>query len=496
MLTFQINGYRAWNKMKLCILHISDLHRDPANPLGNSMLLHSLESDRNRYTSQEKTCIRRPDLIVVSGDIVQGVKHDSSDAESRLRGQYDEALCFLDDLTDRFVGGDKRFIVIVPGNHDVSDYHFRRSLKCIDVEPGVNTDLVEQLFRPHSPLRWSWKEFTLYEVSDLDMYKRRFDAFATFYDKFYEGQRSYSTNSEEQIDIFDFPDWDVSVAGFSSCHNNDLLNRQGGIHPDCIAEAGNYFRSHLYQSRLRIAVWHHSIEGPPMKVDYMDPEMVQNFIDSGFSLGFHGHQHRPEFLNSRFRHGVDRGITVISAGTLCGNAAYGFRRAYNLVEIDTDTRSGRLFVREMQNDSLQMPIWGPRLMRSEHEHFLEFKFDAPPDSLIDFNKNMEMLREAQQLYENCRYREASQLLSQLATTEELARLLFLNCLVELTDMPGIVENFDPPASSAEAIALMDALWIEYRHARLREILNSPLVKESKDSAVIEMREKYVARLER
>ena len=482
--------------MKFSVLHISDLHRDPANSLGNSMLLHSLERDRDRYTSQEKACIQAPDLIIVSGDIVQGVKHDISDAGANLQRQYNEALSFLDDLTVRFVGGDKRFIVIVPGNHDVSDYHFRQSLESIDVEPGVRTNLAEQLFRPNSALRWSWKEFALYEVSDSDMYKRRFDAFATFYDEFYEGQRTYSTNPEEQFDIFDYPDWNISVVGFSSCYNNDLLNRQGGIHPDCIAKTGNYFRSFPYQDRLRVAVWHHSIEGPPMKEDYMDPDIVQNLIDSGFSLGFHGHQHRPEFLNSRFRHGVDRGITVISAGTLCGNAAYGFRRAYNLVEIDTETRSGRLFVREVQNPASAMPIWGPRLLQSQHQHFLEFRFETPPDSLIDSNTNTAILSEVQQLYENGNFREASQLLLQLAATDELARLLLLNCLVELADMPGIVANFDPPESSAEAIALIDALWSEDKKVRLGEVLDLSLVKESTDGAVIEMREKYAARLNR
>ena len=482
--------------MKLCILHISDLHRDLVHPLGNSILLDSLARDRDRYTSNENPCISPPNLVIVSGDIIQGVKHDSSDAESRLRRQYDEALIFLNNLTDRFVGGDKRFIVIVPGNHDVSDYQFRQSLESIDVKPGVKTTLAEQLFRPNSNLRWSWKEFTLYKVSDSDMYKRRFDAFATFYNEFYEGRRSYSTNAKEQIDIFDFPDWSVSLVGFNSCYNNDLLNKQGGIHPDCIARAGDHFRSFRFQNWLRIAVWHHSIEGPPMQVDYMNPDIVQNLIDSGFSLGFHGHQHRPEFLNSRFRHGVDRSITVIRAGTLCGNAAYGFGRAYNLVEIDTDANSGRLFVREVQNSASQMPIWGPRLMQSQHQHFLEFRFDAPPDSLIDSNKNTALLDEAQQLYENRRYEEASQLLSQLAATEELARRLFLECLIELDDMPGIIANFDPPASSVEAIVLMDALWGERNRTRLKEILDLPFVKESEDGAVIEMREKYAARLSR
>ena len=482
--------------MKLSILHISDLHRDLEHPLGNSILIDSLARDRDRYTSKENPCINPPNLIIVSGDIIQGVKHDSPDAESRLRTQYDEALSFLNELTARFVGGDKRFIVIVPGNHDVSDYHFRQSLESIDVEPGVRTNLAEQLFRPNSALRWSWEDFILYAVADSDMYKKRFDAFATFYNEFYEGRRSYSTSPKEQIDIFDFPDWSVSLVGFNSCYNNDLLNKQGGIHPDCIARAGDHFRSFRYQNWLRIAVWHHSIEGPPMQVDYMNPDIVQNFIDSGFSLGFHGHQHRPEFLNSRFRHSVDRSITVISAGTLCGNAASGFGRAYNLVEIDTDAKSGRLFVREVQNPASPMPIWGPRLLQSQHQHFLEFRFEAPPDSLIDSNTNTAILSEVQQLYENGRFREASQLLLQLTATDELARLLLLNCLVELADMPGIVANFDPPESSAEAIALIDALWSEHKKARLGEVLNLSLVKESTDSAVIEMREKYAARLNR
>ena len=41
-----------------------------------------------------------------------------------------------------------------------------------------------------------------------------------------------------------------------------------------------------------------------------------------------------------FRYGSDGRITVISAGTLCGGAAYGFKRAYNVVELDTETMSG------------------------------------------------------------------------------------------------------------------------------------------------------------
>src|SRR5207244_2460691 len=136
--------------------------------------------------------------------------------------------------------------------------------------------------------------------ADQTLYAQRLAAFADFYTEFYNGTRTYDLDAARQMDIFDFPEFDFSVAGFSSCHSNDLFNRAGAIHPACIADAGTKLRTPLYQDRLRIAVWHHNAEGPPARVDYMDPDLIQNLIDRGFSLGFHGHQHHPQFLDTRF----------------------------------------------------------------------------------------------------------------------------------------------------------------------------------------------------
>ena len=60
--------------MKLSVLHISDLYRDPENPIRNDILLDSLEIDRRHYTAEETTALRPPDLIIVSGDIIQGIR--------------------------------------------------------------------------------------------------------------------------------------------------------------------------------------------------------------------------------------------------------------------------------------------------------------------------------------------------------------------------------------------------------------------------------------
>ena len=481
--------------MTLSVLHISDLHRDPANPIGNQVLIDSLQRDRDRYATREEPRIPSPNLIIVSGDIVQGVKHDTPDAEAKLQQQYDEAFAFLSTLADRFVDGNKRRVVIVPGNHDVSDHHFRESLTPIDIAAGAKKALVSELFKPDSPLRWSWEDLALYKITEWQKYHQRLAAFCDFYGRFYDGQRSYSTDPTQQVDVFDFPELGIAIAGFCSCHDNDLLNRQGAIHPDCLAEAGARLRRiSLSHVPLRIAVWHHNTEGPPIEVDYMNPDVVQNLIDGGFSLGFHGHQHKPQFLDTRFRHGPDRRITVISAGTLCGGAAFRFGRAYNVVEIDIEERAGRLHLREMQNDNLQMPIWGVRSLPPNQTTYLDFTFELPPAPFVRPDHNTVLLTQAQASYDAGDYTSAAQVLSPLAPSDPLARRLLLDCLIRLDDQVGIAGTFDPPESVAEAIALMDALWAAVNRKRLAELLKLPLIAESADGAIIEIRDKYAARL--
>lgn len=481
---------------KLSILHISDLHRDPANPISNHVLLDSLERDRDRYTAEEGPAIAPPNFIIVSGDIVQGVKHGADDAAGELRAQYDQALSFLNDLTDRFVDGDKQRVVVVPGNHDVCDNTFRQSLTRVEMEGGARKALVAELFRPDSPMRWCWDELALFKVANEAVYNQRFAAFSEFYGTFYDGARSYSIDPAAQVDVFDQPDLGISIVGFCSCHNNDLLNRQGAIHPDCIAGAGKKLReiSKTYEP-LRIAVWHHNTAGPPAHMDYMDSDIVQNMIDSGFSLGFHGHQHKPEILDTRFRHGVNRRIAVVCAGTLCGGPALRFGRAYNVVEVDVENRIGRLHLREMKNDNLKMPIWGPSAIASSQASYIDFDFDAPPEPFVKPDRETVLLKRAQGFYESGDYRAAEEIVAPLSADEPLARRLLLECLLRLDDSAAIVRAFDPPEGAAESIALMDALWATNSRGRLAEILRADAIAKSTDPSVIEMREKYSKRLE-
>jgi hypothetical protein len=482
--------------VNLSILHISDLHRDAGNPIRNDVLLDSLENDQRHYSAEETPLVRAPDLIIVSGDLVQGIRYDTPDPEKALAGQYQEARDFLGKLADRFLDGDRNRVVIVPGNHDVSAYHFGKSLERVDIPPDRKKALVTQLFSSESLLRWSWADFALFEIVDESVYAQRFAAFADFYTSYYGGARTFDLDPARQIDVFDFPSFDLTVAAFSSCYNNDLFNRQGAIHPACMAEAGEILRRPAYQDRLRIAVWHHNAEGPPSHSDYMDPDLIQNLIDRGFSLGFHGHQHRPQFIDTRFRHGTDRRITVISAGTLCGGPSFRFGRAYNVVEVDTEARTGRLHVREMQNDNLSLPIWGLRALPPTTSPFYEFEYDPPPVPATRLRHTTSALLEGQRLYESGHYSEAAAVFLPIVDSEELARPLLLDCFVRMKDARALISRFDPPQSEAEAIHLMDALWSEGRRGRLGEMLNVELIAGSRDPSVVEQRKKYLARLGR
>jgi hypothetical protein len=352
------------------------------------------------------------------------------------------------------------------------------------------------LFSSGSRLRWSWSDFDLYRIADEASYARRLSAFADFYGAFYDGKHTFNLDPAKQVDIHDFPDFDLVIAAFSSCQNNDLFNRQAAIHPACISDAANRLRESTRQTRLRLGVWHHNTEGVPAHTDYVDPDIIQNMIDRGFSLGFHGHQHRPQFLETRFRHGINRRMIVISAGTLCGGPSFRHGRAYNIVEIDTENGVGRLHVREMQNDNLSLPIWGPRALPPNSSSFYDFTYDPPPEPEIHANENTVAFIEAQRLYEAGAFEKAIEILETVVATDPLARPLLLECFVRMNLNNAICSFFDPPANEAEAIHLMDALWAEGRHARLRELLALALIAESRDRSLIEMRTKYATRLAR
>ena len=80
-----------------------------------------------------------------------------------------------------FLDGDKRRIIIVPGNHDV--------FRCISSESMIKETVndEDEIWKKRQQIsnghpRWNWKDLSFYTINDKKMYDSRFDLFKKFYD--------------------------------------------------------------------------------------------------------------------------------------------------------------------------------------------------------------------------------------------------------------------------------------------------------------------------
>ena len=330
------------------ILHVSDLHRAPDDPISNDELVSSLLRDLDRATREDPS-VPMPDAIVASGDIIQGVPLETPNYRLELDRQYSVALAFLDELARRLVGGDRSRVVITNGNHDVdwnTAFAAMTRVEPADEPPNVS----DQLRRVDTPYRWCWRTRQIYRVADLDLYERRLEAFWDFHSRFYDGVPNlFRIYRGAEVNLFELFDRRVAVACFNSCHNNDCFALHGAIAPPAISRAClDLDDSGPYD--LRIAVWHHGLDGPPYQIDYMDSELVRSMIGRGFRLGLHGHQHHSNVTPYSIQLPSLETMAVVSAGSLCAgrrDLPTGVHRQYNILEIRPDFLSARVHVREM-----------------------------------------------------------------------------------------------------------------------------------------------------
>jgi len=191
---------------KVSILHISDLHRDKDSPISNSAILTSLLNDREKYTSTEKPLIQAPDIIIICGDIARG-SDSKENADKEIQTQYDEAIDLLNNLTNELFGGNKDRIILVPGNHDIDWKYSKKSMgkisseQVLDANNKLKQEYLRRAINQRSNVKWSWDELSFYKIEDQSTYDKRFDAFVNFYNKFYEGKRSYSLSPNMQFQL-------------------------------------------------------------------------------------------------------------------------------------------------------------------------------------------------------------------------------------------------------------------------------------------------------
>lgn len=468
---------------KTTILHLSDLHRDAQSRIRTQPLLSSLVRDRNRYTEIEN--IPHPDIAVVSGDIVYGVRGDDPEGDRNLELQYEEAYETLVGLADRFFDGDREKIIIAPGNHDISMPHVRRATRLVEVpaEKDKKRILLQKVWERDSLYRLYLPELSVYEIVDQSIYHQRLEPYAKFYERFYEGRRTFSLIPEQQYSIHEFTKLGVCVVAFSSCLENDLYNRTGAISAEAISRAMDEVGQKAESKSLIIGVWHHSIQGGPKEDDYIDADFLRLLMDSNCSIGMHGHQHRSGLLENRFSVDVQRHISVISAGTLCGgphSLPPGRMRGYNVVVLDRVAGEGTVHVREMTNTDFSSPIWDRGHVSDFGGSSMKFKLaktrTSPPSPF-------KLAGEADELIRNGQAKEAFELVR--GHTEDVwVREMAVKALTSLRDWRAIAEFLSPPTSPADFLALCEAYEQLFDWSSLRSLTNSAHVTEFAGSAAV------------
>jgi 3',5'-cyclic AMP phosphodiesterase CpdA len=479
---------------KLTIVHISDLHRSKEHPISNISLLDSLLQDMDKYVGKGK--FDTPNILIVSGDIVHGSR-DTVKASEIIESQYEEALSFLNDLTNKMFDGDKSRVIIIPGNHDVSWTESNESMTIIDDGSDVDDAgrIRKQLFKDaikiDSNIKWSWADRSFYKISNEEKYNERMKYFAKFYKDFY-GDKEYSLDPTEQFEVFDFPAEGVTILGFNSCYHNDHLNRAGSINPNCIAKSGIRTRNLKRQGRLFLATWHHNFRGGPYDQDYMDDTVLESLISKEVKIGFHGHQHKQQIVRIQNTVVEDKKMYVFSAGSLCAGPAEiptGYNRQYNLIElrrIDTSKLSVRVISRQKTAESsFDNPVWETGPLDSSLETIFEREFNHDQPEPLKLYVIERMVSDGD-------FTEAINELKLQDQDEPLVRKMLLECYSKTNDEERILKDFFDPVTDEEAIQVMNACISVGSQQQKHNLYNSEYIQESADPSVVIIRDQLKA----
>ena len=472
------------------LLHLSDLHRATGEEiLTNAELLDSLLTDRDTYGS-ERPPIPLPDVIIVSGDVVRGVPLGDPDYPASLIEQYDEAYAFLVALTDEFVDGDRSRVILAPGNHDIDWNAARRFMEADDSD----RDPRPLLATTDSLYRWSWPEKRLYRIVDQGGYESaKLKHFIDMCRRFYgSATLTFAVDPARYWNLFDI-DGRVAIVAFNSCRHNDCYSLVGDLPSAAIAEANMELRriGDLYD--LKIAVWHHSVGGSPLRSDYIDPNAIMQLIPRGYRLGLHGHQHMPGAAPLALSVGNgSESITIVAAGSLCagsGDLPRGVGRQYNVIHLNRDLAGARVHLRETTVPGANIFQRG-RMPGQGSASYVDLHWRPPERQAIHSNPRIRTVVErAERLLHAGDFGSVIALLQdRIETLPTHGRLILHAALEQTADPETVIEVLSDPITAAEVTLVSRAyaqlgLWAEadkaVERAREEEILDPVSIQELK-----------------
>ena len=462
------------------ILHISDIHKN--DEVLYDALLHSLEEDMLCCKDEG---IIPPSFIVVSGDLIQGA-YD----EQVIRSQYREVEYFLDKLCKMILDGDRRRVIIVPGNHDVNRCMTKNSMVA-----SSNSKMEENkraLFKQSQIIRWSWENYKFYEISNRDQYDKRFALFAEFYNRFYHNIRKYPEHPETQAYAETFADYHVTFAGFNSCCQLDHLCDVGKISESSLVSVDEQLKNSYNKGFLNIAVWHHNYYGAPICTNYMDRHILDDMIHAHVHIGLYGHQHFAQVANEHIdmlSYGMEEHdrMLLISSGTLFGNVKeipMGYKRQYNIITLNIENGNANVSinVREDINTTVgaAIPYWKRKLIYYDNNTInLDVK-------LKHLNIDSILMQIDRQVRIDGDYKKACDKLLEIGIDGEMKRGIFLLYLKEVKDYEYIYQNLPEVRNANEAFLKIMAVKQLANPQYVLSVKNDPFILQINDPVIVEV----------
>ena len=462
-------------KNNFSILHISDLHKRNEDNYDN--LLSSLVEDCKEYIDKG---ITKPEIIVVSGDIIRGGTNDE------ILEQYKQSEQFLNGLTNFFLGGDKKRIIIVPGNHDINWNISKLSMQKDILENNAQNTV--NYFLENKTIRWSWDELCFYKISDKILYQERLKAFMHFYNSFYEGIYSYNIDPDEQFQIFDIKELNIAFIAFNSCFNNDHLNRSGYINPTCITRVSQDIDKLYRRGRILVSVWHHNIDGLPHENNYLDRRILNVLIEKHIQIGLFGHLHKCNIINEFKNFFEEKKMILFCAGTLYGNnesLAEGTKRQYNILKLSQN--DGKLditlYSREDKSyKSFEIPSWGEGRIGDSSSPVWNIQLQITPPPSI--NSQIDYIMQETEKRKDIIWGINN--LIKLDMSNIRIRTIVLDYMERINAYDAIYNNFCDPINNREAISIIDSVINLNDKDKILKVINIPFIVDNHDSAVREI----------
>lgn len=470
-------------KSQYSILHISDLHKPQGCDFDN--LFYSLQKDCEGYT---RAGIKKPEIIVVSGDLVEGSKDTTSEAENIIRAQYAETSNFLARLTDYFLEGDRQRMVIVPGNHD---YCYKVSHDSMTASSRENAKEDYDSWRqPDSAVRWNWEDICFYHIIDPQLYATRFNLFREFYNDFFAGIREMPEQIDSDSYVIHLPAYRLAFVCFNSCYRLDHLNPMGCISASAMSGIHDRLARLRNLGCLLIGVWHHHVSGLPAENNYMDYRILNAMMDEDIKVGLFGHQHVSTVVHEYNDITSEMTLLLISSGSLYGNRSQlvtGIPRQYNIIEMTHEGDKVTLQL-NIRKDSSQygydIPQWTESQIgrKNLHKYMRELQVNRPQIEylLADIDRMAKTTKD---------YAEACRRLYDIGLEDELVLRYYDNYISQVDDANFLKTMLQRPMTIIQymkaldaAIEIKDKVWI-------RNLLSNELFKDDRTPYILELKKK-------